>query len=119
MSKELQSKLTSDKDRHQWQEITDTRQIDKENFMHVWKGTSSPSHNPFGVEWFGLVMGLGFVLAFGYWATNFAVVQCGMATNSMLGRARTPLIAAVPKMFFPFLIVVPGIIAIILPAMAR
>ena len=72
----------------------------------------SASANPLGVEWFGLVMGLGFVLSFGYWCTDFLVVQRAMAADSMLGRARTPLIAAVPKMFFPFLVILPGMIAI-------
>jgi SSS family solute:Na+ symporter len=58
------------------------------------------------------VMGLGFVLSFGYWCTDFLVVQRAMADNSMAAARRTPLIAAVPKLFFPFLIIVPGMIAI-------
>jgi SSS family solute:Na+ symporter len=58
------------------------------------------------------VMGLGFVLSFGYWCTDFLVVQRAMAANSMSAARRTPLIAAVPKMLFPFLIIVPGMIAI-------
>jgi SSS family solute:Na+ symporter len=60
-------------------------------------------------------MGLGFVLSFGYWCTDFLVVQRAMAAESMSAARRTPLIAAVPKMFFPFLVIVPGIIAISLP----
>ena len=73
------------------------------------------STNPLGVEWFGLVMGLGFVLSFGYWCTDFLVVQRAMAADSMTSARRTPLIAAVPKMFFPFLVILPGLIAIALP----
>src|SRR5438094_7234112 len=65
-----------------------------------------------GVEWFGLPMGLGFVLSFGYWCTDFLVVQRAMAADSMSAARRTPLIAAVPKMLFPFLVIVPGMIAI-------
>ena len=61
-----------------------------------------------GVEWFGLVMGLGFVLSFGYWCTDFLVVQRAMAADSMTAARRTPLIAAVPKMLFPFLVILPG-----------
>ena len=61
-----------------------------------------------GVEWFGLAMGLGFVLSFGYWCTDFLVVQRAMAANSMSAARRTPLIAAVPKMLFPFLLILPG-----------
>jgi len=73
-----------------------------------------PSSNPMGVEWFGMAMGLGFVLSFGYWCTDFLVVQRAMAANSMSAARRTPLIAAVPKMFFPFLVILPGMIAIAL-----
>ena len=65
-----------------------------------------------GVEWFGLVMGLGFVLSFGYWCTDFLVVQRAMAADSMNAARRTPLIAALPKMVFPFLVILPGMIAI-------
>ena len=66
-----------------------------------------------GVEWFGMVMGLGFVLSFGYWCTDFLVVQRAMAADSMSAARRTPLIAAVPKMLFPFLVIVPGMIALV------
>src|SRR5262249_3593736 len=79
-----------------------------------WKFMGSPSSNPMGVEWFGLAMGLGFVLSFGYWCTDFLVVQRAMAADSMSAARRTPLIAAVPKMLFPFLVILPGLIAIAL-----
>ncbi len=70
--------------------------------------------NPMGVEWFGMAMGLGFVLSFGYWCTDFLVIQRAMAAKDMLSARRTPLIAAVPKMFFPFLVILPGMIAVAL-----
>ncbi len=79
-----------------------------------WTHMASSANNPMGVEWFGMVMGLGFVLSFGYWCTDFLVVQRAMAANSMSAARRTPLIAAVPKMLFPFLVIVPGMIAIAL-----
>ena len=79
-----------------------------------WRWTGSAASNPMGVEWFGVAMGLGFVLSFGYWCTDFLVVQRAMAANSMSAARRTPLIAAVPKMFFPFLVILPGMIAIAL-----
>src|SRR6266550_2417869 len=79
-----------------------------------WKYMGSPSSNPMGVEWFGLAMGLGFVLSFGYWCTDFLVVQRAMAAKSMSAARRTPLIAAVPKMLFPMLVILPGMIAIAL-----
>jgi solute:Na+ symporter, SSS family len=77
-----------------------------------WRFMDAPAHNPIGVEWFGLVMGLGFVLSFGYWCTDFLVVQRAMAADSMSAARKTPLIAAVPKMFFPFLVILPGMIAL-------
>jgi len=82
-----------------------------------WQHMTSPAANPMGVEWFGMVMGLGFVLSFGYWCTDFLVIQRAMAAHSMAAARRTPLIAAVPKMFFPFLVIVPGMIAVALTAM--
>ena len=82
------------------------------SFSHSWRGMSSPATNPLGVEWFGLVAGLGFVLSFGYWCTDFLVVQRAMAADSMSAARRTPLIAAMPKMFFPFLVILPGLIAV-------
>ena len=83
-------------------------------YTHAWQGLGSASTNPIGVEWFGLVMGLGFVLSFGYWCTDFLVVQRAMAADSMTAARRTPLIAAVPKMMFPFLVILPGMIALAL-----
>ena len=70
-----------------------------------------------GVDWFAMVFGLGFVLSFGYWCTNFLVVQRAMAAKNMSAARRTPLIAAVPKMLFPVLVIVPGMIAVALTAM--
>jgi SSS family solute:Na+ symporter len=63
-------------------------------------------------------MGLGFVLSFGYWTTDFLVVQRAMAADSMSAARRTPLIAAFPKMLFPFLVILPGMIAIALTTKA-
>jgi solute:Na+ symporter, SSS family len=79
-----------------------------------WRHMSTAASNPMGVEWFGMVMGLGFVLSFGYWCTDFLVVQRAMAANSMSAARRTPLIAAFPKMVIPALVILPGMIAIAL-----
>ncbi|HEX7942328.1 MAG TPA: sodium:solute symporter family protein [Gemmatimonadaceae bacterium] len=84
------------------------------SYTHAWRGMTHASTNPIGVEWFGLVMGLGFVLSFGYWCTDFLVVQRAMAADSMTAARRTPLIAAFPKMVFPFLVILPGMIALAL-----
>ena len=85
-----------------------------DTFTHSWKYLGHADANPMGVEWFGMAMGLGFVLSFGYWCTDFLVVQRAMAADSMNAARRTPLIAAVPKMLFPFLVILPGIIALAL-----
>jgi SSS family solute:Na+ symporter len=85
------------------------------SYVHSWVGMGSAHTNRLGVEWFGLAMGLGFVLSFGYWCTDFLVVQRAMAADSMTSARRTPLIAAVPKMLFPFLVILPGLIAVALP----
>ncbi len=83
-----------------------------DTWSHSWIHMSSPMDNPMGIGWFGMVMGLGFVLSFGYWCTDFLVVQRAMAADSMSAARRTPLIAAVPKMLFPALVILPGMIAI-------
>ena len=82
-------------------------------YTRSWAFMGHASTNPVGVEWFGLVMGLGFVLSFGYWCTDFLVVQRAMAANSMTAARRTPLIAAFPKMLFPFLVILPGMLALV------
>ena len=78
----------------------------------LWTPLKSPAANPMGVEWAGLFMGLGFVLAYGYWCTDFLVVQRAMAANSLSAARRTPLIAAIPKMLFPALVILPGMAAL-------
>ncbi len=86
-------------------------------FVHSWKymGTTA---NPMGVEWFGMIFGLGFVLSFGYWCTDFLVVQRAMAAKTMGDARRTPIIGAIPKMLFPVIVILPGMIALGLAAKA-
>ena len=92
-----------------WQGIKQTLPA---NMTHSWQGMAHASTNTLGVEWFGLAMGLGFVLSFGYWCTDFLVIQRAMAADSEVSARRVPLIAAIPKMFFPFLVILPGLIAV-------
>jgi SSS family solute:Na+ symporter len=82
----------------------------------TWRFLGDTSANPMGVEWFGMAMGLGFVLSFGYWCTDFLIIQRAMAAHSMGAARRTPLIATVPKMLFPFLVILPGMVAVALTA---
>ena len=69
--------------------------------------------NPIGVSWIGIVFGLGFVLAFGYWTTNFAEVQRALSAKDISAAQRTPLIGAIPKLFLPFIMILPGMIALV------
>jgi SSS family solute:Na+ symporter len=86
----------------------------------AWKPLlDGPNRNPLGADWFGVVFGLGFVLSFGYWCTNFLVVQRAMAAKNMGAARRTPLIAAVPKMLFPVLVILPGLLAVALTQMGN
>ena len=69
--------------------------------------------NPIGADWVATVFGLGFVLSFGYWTTNFAEVQRALSAKDMNAAQRTPLIGAFPKLFIPLLVVIPGLVALV------
>ncbi|MCS4489135.1 sodium:solute symporter family protein [Corynebacterium sp. ES2794-CONJ1] len=85
--------------------------VAEESHFHTWPGTDiSGFDNPI-ISVIGLVFGLGFVLSFGYWTTNFVEVQRSMAADSLSAARRTPIIGAFPKMFVPFIVVIPGMIA--------
>jgi SSS family solute:Na+ symporter len=79
---------------------------------HTWKYMGSADENLMGVSLWNMVFGLGFVLSFGYWCTDFLVVQRAMIAKNMSAAQRTPLIAAIPKMFIPFIVIFPGLIAV-------
>jgi solute:Na+ symporter, SSS family len=80
--------------------------------LHTWADTGSTA-NPLGASWIGIVFGLGFVLSFGYWTTNFAEVQRAISAKNMSAARRTPIIAAYPKMFIPLVTVIPGLVAVV------
>jgi len=82
--------------------------------LHLWKGMSNPAANPMGTDAFSLIFGLGFVLAFGYWCTDFLVVQRAMISHNLNDARRTPIIAALPKIFMPLIVIVPGILLLAL-----
>ncbi|MCU9612711.1 sodium:solute symporter family protein [Caldibacillus lycopersici] len=85
-----------------------------ENFSHIWEGTATAAGNGMSVDFLGIVLGLGFVLSFGYWTTDFLVVQRAMAAKDMAAAQNTSIIASFPKMLMPILTVVPGMAAILL-----
>ncbi|MES2525912.1 MAG: sodium:solute symporter family protein [Bdellovibrionota bacterium] len=80
----------------------------------TWQYLGSEDANAMGVNWWQMAMGLGFVLSFGYWCTDFLVVQRAMIARNMSAAQRTPLIAAFPKMLLPFVVILPGLIALTL-----
>jgi solute:Na+ symporter, SSS family len=81
---------------------------------HAWKYMGNAESNPMGLHFMSLIFGLGFVMSFGYWCTDFLVVQRAMIAKNMNAAQRTPIVAALPKMLMPLIVVLPGIIAIAL-----
>ncbi|MFI5489938.1 sodium:solute symporter family protein [Micromonospora echinaurantiaca] len=80
--------------------------------LHTWQDTGTTA-NPLGAHWIGIVFGLGFVLSFGYWTTNFAEVQRALSAKNMSAARRTPIIAAYPKLLIPVVTVIPGLVALV------
>ncbi|GAA0423285.1 sodium:solute symporter [Actinoplanes capillaceus] len=80
--------------------------------LHTWSNTGG-TDNPLGASWIGIVFGLGFVLSFGYWTTNFAEVQRALSAKDMSAARRTPIIGAFPKLMIPAITVIPGLIALV------
>ncbi len=83
--------------------------IGKPEFFHVWANTGS-TDNPMAVQWFYIVFGLGLVQSFGYWCTDFLVVQRALAAEDLAASQRTPLIAAFPKLMYGIFAIFPGLI---------
>ncbi|TVL93843.1 sodium:solute symporter family protein [Streptomyces sp. SAJ15] len=83
-----------------------------DDFLSAWGGTGIGEPNPLGANWLTIVLGLGFVMSFGYWTTNFAEVQRALSARNLSAAQRTPLIAAYPKILIPMVVVVPGLIAL-------
>ena len=86
---------------------------DEDQLFNSWKGTGIGNvDNPLGASWVPIVFGLGFVLSFGYWTTNFAEVQRALSAKSLSAARRTPLIGAYPKIFIPAITIIPGLVAL-------
>jgi solute:Na+ symporter, SSS family len=85
-----------------------------EPLLHSWEGTGvGHVTNPLEASWIPIVFGLGFVLSFGYWTTNFAEVQRALSAKSLNAAQRTPLIGAYPKIFIPAITIIPGLVALV------
>src|SRR6478752_6484158 len=86
------------------------------NQLDSWPGTTITTYSSSFWSVVGIVFGLGFVLSFGYWTTNFVEVQRAMASNSLSSARKAPIIGSFPKMFVPFITILPGMIAAVLVA---
>ncbi len=85
-----------------------------EQQLNAWPGQALTGFDSGFLSVIGIVFGLGFVLSFGYWTTNFVEVQRAMASNSISSARKTPIIGAFPKMFVPFIVILPGMVAAVL-----
>jgi solute:Na+ symporter, SSS family len=82
------------------------------DYGHMWSTLGSFKDNPMGVHWTGIVFGLGFVISFGYWTTDFLVVQRVLSANNLRAAKLAPVIGAAFKMAVPFIVIVPGLLAL-------
>jgi len=82
------------------------------DYTHLWSTLGHFKGNPMGVHWTGIVFGLGFVVSFGYWTTDFLVVQRVLSANNLRAAKMAPVIGAAFKMAVPFIVIVPGLLAL-------
>jgi solute:Na+ symporter, SSS family len=83
-------------------------------YMHVWGTLGHFDSNPMGIHWTGIVFGLGAVISFGYWTTDFLVVQRVLSAHSLRAAKLAPVIGAAFKMFVPFIVILPGLLGLAL-----
>jgi solute:Na+ symporter, SSS family len=82
------------------------------NYTHLWSTLGHFSDNPMGVHWTGIVLGLGFVISFGYWTTDFLVVQRVLTARDLRSAKMAPIIGASFKMIVPFIVILPGLLGL-------
>ena len=83
-----------------------------EDYTHVWGTLGSFNDNPMGIHWTGIVFGLGAVISFGYWTTDFLVVQRVLAAKDLRSAKMAPIIGAAFKMMVPFIVILPGLLGL-------
>jgi len=88
--------------------------LGSDSYFHLWRDTGSFSANPMGVHWTGIVFGLGFVISFGYWTTDFLVVQRVLAAHNLRAARMAPIIGSFFKMAVPFIVILPGLLGLVL-----
>jgi solute:Na+ symporter, SSS family len=86
--------------------------IGRSDYTHLWNTVGRFGDNPMGVHWTGIVFGLGFVISFGYWTTDFLVVQRVLSAHSLRAAKMAPVIGAAFKMAVPFIVILPGLLAL-------
>jgi SSS family solute:Na+ symporter len=88
--------------------------LGSDTYFHIWRDTGSFAANPMGVHWTGIVFGLGFVISFGYWTTDFLVVQRVLAAHNLRAARMAPIIGSFFKMAVPFIVILPGLLGLVL-----
>src|ERR1700683_1321659 len=90
-----------------------TQLIPAGDYTHMWRSMGHFSDNPMGIHWTGIVFGLGFAISFGYWTTDFLVVQRVLAANSLRSARMAPVIGSFFKMAVPFIVILPGLLGLV------
>ncbi len=88
--------------------------LHSDSYFHIWRDTGSFAANPMGVHWTGIVFGLGFAISFGYWTTDFLVVQRVLAAHNLRAARMAPIIGSFFKMAVPFIVILPGLLGLVL-----
>jgi len=88
--------------------------VKPDTYFHLWRDTGHFADNPMGVHWTGIVLGLGFVISFGYWTTDFLVVQRVLAAHNLRAARMAPIIGSFFKMAVPFIVILPGLLGLVL-----
>ncbi|HET6207434.1 MAG TPA: sodium/solute symporter [Terracidiphilus sp.] len=96
------------------QNVQDLGGVHSDSYVHLWRDTGTFAANPMGVHWTGIVFGLGFVISFGYWTTDFLVVQRVLAAHNLRAARLAPIIGSFFKMAVPFIVILPGLLGLVL-----
>ncbi len=83
------------------------------DYTHMWRSMGHFADNPMGIHWTGIVFGLGFAISFGYWTTDFLVVQRVLAANNLRSARMAPVIGSFFKMAVPFIVILPGLLGLV------
>ncbi|HZT31396.1 MAG TPA: sodium:solute symporter family protein [Bryobacteraceae bacterium] len=90
------------------------RNFPGQDYTHLWRTMGAFTDNPMGIHWTGIVFGLGWVISFGYWTTDFLVVQRVLAARDLRSAKLAPIIGAAFKMMVPFIVILPGLLGLAL-----